>query len=185
VALIAAKKLVATLTYTLVAASLGLALGIAGGGARRSLKAAGYAGPAGLVLGGVAGTAAALVLLPVYFARHDPLDDSLLLPLMTHAGFAASVGAAAGLALGLGLGGRVVGRTSGGGLLGAVVGASLYEILGALAFPSGRTGEPLSATPWTRLFFILAVVLLTAAGAVWMARGPAAKSMSRSHPLEG
>jgi hypothetical protein len=109
-ALIAAKKLVATLTFLTLGATLGLALGIAGGCARWCLTAAGRAGLAGLVLGGVAASGAALVLLPVYFAHHDPLDDSLVLPLMTHAGVAASIGAAGGLALGLGLVGPVRGR---------------------------------------------------------------------------
>jgi hypothetical protein len=176
-AVIATKKLVATLTFVALGASLGFALGIAGGGARRSVDAAGWAGLAGLLLGGFAAGAAALGLLPIYFANQEPLDDSLVLPLLTHAGVAAAAGVAGGLALGLGMGGGV-GRTIGGGLLGAVGGAIVYELVGALAFPSGRTGEPLSATPTTRLFFLLAVALLAAVGAIWMARAPAPKSKS-------
>jgi len=171
-AVIATQKLVAIQTFVALGANLGLALGIAGGGVRRSVMASGWAGLAGLILGGVAAGAAAVGLVPIYFANHDPLDDSLLLPLLTHAGVAAAAGVAGGLALGLGMGGWV-GRMSVGGLLGAVGGAIVYELVGALAFPSGRTGEPLSATPTTRLFFLLAVALLTAVGAVWLARTPA------------
>jgi len=176
-AVIATKTLVATLTFAALGALLGHALGVAGGGARRCAGAAGWAGLTGLIVGGVAGGAAALGLLPIYFANQNPLDDSLLLPLLTHAGVASAAGVAGGLALGLGIRGSV-GRTLGGGLLGAVGGAILYELVGALAFPSGRTGEPLSATPVTRLFFFLAVALLTAMGAVWMARTPAPRSRS-------
>ena len=106
-AVIATKKLVATLTFVALGANLGLALSVAGGAARRSVVASVRAGLAGLFLGGVAAGAAALGLLPIYFANHEPLDDSLLLPLMTHAGVAAAAGAAGGLALALGMGGWV------------------------------------------------------------------------------
>jgi hypothetical protein len=64
----------------------------------------------------------------------------------------------------------------GGGLLGAAGGAIFYEIVAALAVPNGRTGEPVSATPATRLFFLLAVAILAAAGALWMIRIPAQRS---------
>jgi hypothetical protein len=83
--------------------------------------------------------------------------------------------------LGLGLGGAV-GRTIGGGLLGGAGGACLYELVGALAFPNARTGDPISTAPATRVFFLLAVSLLTAAGAVWLARGAAPGSASGGKP---
>jgi hypothetical protein len=178
---IAAEQFVATLTFAALGALLGFALGVAGGGARWSLVAAVWAGLAGHTLGAVATAAAARGLLPIYFAHQKPLDDSLVLPLLTHAGIAAAAGLAGGLALGLGVGGRV-GSTLVGGLLGAAGGATLYEIVGALAFPSGRTGEPVSGMPVTRLFFLLAVSLLTAAGAVGMARNSALRSRSRPVP---
>jgi hypothetical protein len=175
---IAAEQFVATLTFAALGSLLGLALGIAGGSARRSVAAAGRAGPAGFVLGGVAAAAAARGLLPIYFAYQNPLDHSLVLPLLTHAGVATAAGLAGGLALGLGIGGWVS-QTLAGGLLGAAGGAILYEIVGALAFPNGGTSEPIAAAPATRLFFLLAVALLTAVGAVWMARNPVTNTRPR------
>jgi hypothetical protein len=177
---IAAEQFVASLTFAALGAQLGLALGIAGAGVRRSLVAAGLAGLAGFILGGIAAAVAARGLLPIYFAHQKPLDHSLALPLLTHAGVAAAAGLTGGLALGLGLGGWA-GRTLVGGLLGAAGGATLYEFVGAIAFPSGRTSEPISAAPATRLFFFLAVALLTAAGAVWMARNPSPSARPARH----
>jgi hypothetical protein len=178
---IQAEKEVAILTFTALGALLGLALGVAGGVVRRSVVAAGWAALAGLILGGVAAGAAAVGLVSLYWAHQNPLDDSLLMPLLTHAGVAAAAGAAGGLALGIGLRGWV-GWTFQGGLLGAAAGASLYELVGALAFPYARTGEPVSGVVATRGFFLLAVTLLTAAGAVWMARNPVLRSRSGRKP---
>jgi hypothetical protein len=129
---IQAEKEVAILTFTALGAFLGLALGVAGGVVRRSVVAAGWAGLAGLILGGVATGGAAVGLVSLYWAYQNPLDDSLLVPLLTHAGVAAAAGAAGGLALGIGLRGWV-GWTFQGGLLGAAAGASLYELVGVLA----------------------------------------------------
>jgi hypothetical protein len=179
--MIKAQSDVATLTFTAYGALLGLTLGVAGGAARRLVAAAGRAGLAGLVLGGGVGGGAAASLGRIYFAHQDPLDDSLLLPLLTHVGIAAAAGGAAGWVLGLGLGGSV-GRTIGGGVLGAAGGACLYELVGALVFPNARTGDPVSAAPVTRMFFLLAVSLLTAAGAVWVARSAAPGSRSGGKP---
>jgi hypothetical protein len=170
-ALLAAERTVAGLSYAGLGALLGLAMGTAGGLAGRSSGRALRAGLVGLALGAAAGGALAYVLVPVFHANKDPNGDDLILPLLVHGGIAAAVGAVAGAAFGLGLGGR--GRVSGGlggGLMGALGGAVLYEVLGAVAFPMARTGEPLSNAPATRLLLHLAVAGLAAAGAAWGVR---------------
>ena len=74
-----------------------------------------------------------VVLVSVFFKRHDPQSVDLLLPLLTHGAIWSAVGAIGGLAFGLGLGGQ--GRwkaTMMGGLLGAAAATVVYEMVGAL-----------------------------------------------------
>ena len=107
---------------------LGLALGVAGGLARRAPVAAIAAGVTGLVLGGAAGAGTTMVLLPYYHAARAALSDEdynedLALALRTHGGIWIAIGAAAGLALGIGLGNWTrMARAVIGGILGAVSG---------------------------------------------------------------
>ncbi|QEH34518.1 hypothetical protein OJF2_30580 [Aquisphaera giovannonii] len=153
-------------------ALLGLALGGAGGLARRSARAALWAGLIGLVLGGAAGAMGASLLVPLYNALHAPpspdnATEEFFLAMATHGGMWAAVGGAAGLALGLGLGGRRAAPSLIGGLLGALVAATLYELCGPVPFPQERTLQPLGPRPELRLFACLATALLSSAGALW------------------
>ena len=120
-------------TFTTMAGVLGLAMGLAGGLARRSAAAAAGAGTAGLLLGAAVTAGLSLVLVSNFFKRHDPQSGDLMLPLLTHCGIWSGVGAIAGLAFGLGLGGK--GRwpyTVGGGLVGAAAATIIYELAGAV-----------------------------------------------------
>ena len=155
---------------------LGLALGVAGGASRRSIGAAGIAGGVGLLLGLVGGGVVARLVLPILYARLDPQSQDLTIPLLGHAAVWSVSGAVGGLAFGLGAGGRARWkRTLVGGLVGAALAAAVYELVGALAFPTHRTHLPLSATPETRALAQVLVALGTSIGAVLAAGEPGRK----------
>jgi hypothetical protein len=165
---------VATMTYGVLGALLGLTLGAAGGMARRSPGAAIRAALIGLVLGAATGTGTTFLLLSLYRALHaDPSADNamqeLYLALATHGGIWAAIGAAAGLALGLGLGGGRVGRAIIGGMFGAAIATAIYEFGGAVVFPLEKTLEPTAMAPGPRLLAHLAVALCVSAGTLWAA----------------
>jgi hypothetical protein len=152
---------------------LGLALGAAGGLARRSTRAAIAAGFTGMVLGGTAGAATPYLVLPHYnAARMATTDDDknidLGLSMRTHGAIWLAIGTAAGFALGLGLGGGAqVARATFGGILGAGLATVIHELGGALVFPLAETFRPLAVTAIARLTDHLIIALCVTAGALW------------------
>jgi hypothetical protein len=166
----------AALAYSGLGMVLGLALGAAGGLARRSPRAAIAAGVVGLVLGGTAGAGMSRILLPLFhasrtaFSEEDHNND-LALALRTHGGIWLAVGAAAGLALGIGLGGggARMARALIGGIMGAGIAAVIYEFGGAILFPVAETFRPMAMEMIPRLLAHLAVALCVAAGALLVA----------------
>ena len=54
-----------------------------------------------------------------------------------------------------------------GGLVGGLLGAVVYEMIGAFVFPMDKTTQPISETWGTRLIARLAVAIFAAAGAAW------------------
>lgn len=157
----------AALACTLQGAALGLVAGLAGAatrGATPTGRRAGVAGPAGLVLGAAAGSAAAMAVFPAYLRSLDPLSDSLIPPLMAHGLAWGAMGAAAGLAYGLGRG-RSIARGALGGVVGALIGTALYDVGGALLFASAQTSHPMASKAPARLLASAAVGLLTPLGA--------------------
>jgi hypothetical protein len=168
-----ARDRAAALAYGGLGAVLGLALGAAGGLARRSARAAIGAGLTGLVLGGAAGAGTTLALLPSFHATRAAASDEewnndLALALRTHGGIWLAIGAVGGLALGLGLvGWPRVGRAIIGGMLGAALAAVIYEFAGAVFFPVAETFRPMAITPAPRLMANLAVALGVSAAALW------------------
>ena len=184
-ALLAAKQEVATLIFAGLGACFGFTMGIAGGAARKSASASAKAAVAGLILGGIFAGGVAWGLLPIYFSNQKAQDDDLLLPMLIHVGIASAVGAAGGAAMGIGLGGRT-GQTIVGGLAGAAGGAVLFEVIGALAFPTARTAEPISAAMASRLMLLLFVTVCAAMGAVQATRPPAPKRLKNAPtPADG
>src|SRR5262249_13216604 len=90
-------------------------------------------------------------------------DSGLVLPLLTHLGMAACVGAAGGLAFGLGRGGpgsAFRGLLS--GLFGGMVGAVLYEMMVATAYPLVKVYEPIPTELVPRILLHFSVAVLTA-----------------------
>jgi hypothetical protein len=174
----------ATLTFATMGGLFGLAMGLAGGLARRSVLAGTRAAIVGLLLGTTAAASLSLVLVSNFFAKHDPQSGDLVLPLLTHGAIWSAVGAIGGLALGLGLGGQ--GRwkvTLAGGLVGAAAATVVYEIVGALAFATSKTDLPLSSSITTRGMAQLLVAILSGVGAVMALRQPTQKAASSSSPV--
>jgi hypothetical protein len=163
----AARHSSATLAFTAMGGLFGLALGLAGGLVRRSAFASARAGILGLALGTAVAAAVAFFLVAIFFNNYDPQSGDLGLPILTHGAIWSAVGAIGGLAFGLGLGGR--GRwksTLMGGLLGAAAATIVYEIVGALIFPSSKTDLPLSTSITTRCMAQILVAIFSAVGAV-------------------
>jgi hypothetical protein len=128
------------------------------------------------VLGGLAVAGTAWLILPVVFVRMDPQSNDLTVPLLCHAAVWSVAGAAGGFAFGLGVGGRDRGlRTALGGFLGAALASGVYEVVGALAFPTHRTHLPVSTSPETRALAQILIGLGTAVGAVLAMREPTPK----------
>jgi hypothetical protein len=180
-----ARVLSATLTFTAMGGFLGLALGFAGGLARRSVQAGLRAASLGLLVGAAVAGSLAFLLVSLFFNKYDPHSSDLVLPLMTHGAIWSAVGAVGGTAFGLGLGGK--GRwmaTLVGGLLGAAAASVIYEIIGAIAFASSKTDLPLSAALTTRILAQFSVALLAAVGAVLASNQLARKELASSGSAE-
>jgi hypothetical protein len=179
----AAETKNATLAFAVLGGLLGATLGMAGGIARRSTKAGMGSSALGLVLGAVLGAGTSLALLPLYFRALDKaqeeLSRDLTLPLLVHGGIWAACGLAGGVAFAIGLGaGRIrLVKAAVGGIIGAVLGAALYELIGAIAFPQDNTSSP-QATIWiarllARLLVATLSSLLAAVAVSTVARRPA------------
>ena len=160
-----AEQQTAIRVFGVFGAVTGLALGLAGGLAGYSTKRAGIAAGVGLVVGGIVGALAPLVVLPIFYLAGGPASDDMIPPLLMHAGVWMGVGAAGGLAFGIGLGGRRrVFAPLLGGAVGAVIGAIVYEFVGAIAFPLAMTASPISTTWESRLLARLLVAFFAAVG---------------------
>jgi MFS family permease len=173
--MVVAHERIAAMAYGGLGMVLGLALGVAGGLARRSPRAAVAAGLTGLVLGGAAGAGSTIVALPYYHASRVGVSEAnynkdLGAALCTHGAIWLTIGVTAGLALGIGLGnrGRMV-RAVIGGILGAGAGAVIYEFGGAVLFPLAETFRPTPVQMTPRLLAHLTVALCIAAGALFFA----------------
>jgi outer membrane lipoprotein SlyB len=165
---VSSERREATLAFAFLGASLGLALGLAGGRGRTRLTGA----SAGLVLGTVAGGGVAWALLAIYYRNVNRDVDELILPLLIHGGIWGAIGAVGGLAFGIGRGERRgVLPAILGGLLGALAATFIYDVVGGLAFPLAKTAEPLSESWATRLLARLLVACCTAVGVGFGVRG--------------
>jgi len=159
------------LSFGVLGALLGLALGLGGGLLRRSAISAMNGAVAGLILGAAAGALPSLVVMPWHW-RHrndDPATVELLVPLLMHFALWGASGLAAGLAFGIGTSGakpfRLI-EAALAGLVGAMLGTFVYEMAGAILFPFAQTASPFSATSGTRLFARLCVAGFVALGVI-------------------
>jgi hypothetical protein len=160
-----ADKKNAMISYALAGGTLALALGLAGGAARRSAMWALVGGVLGLVLGAAAGAGTTAAVVPTYQKLYDAQPDviakEMTVPLLVHAAIWAAMGAAAALALGIGAGARwkIVSVVLGGVIGGAIAGG-IYEVVGALAWADGKTFQPIAGAWQPRLLASLAGPLL-------------------------
>jgi hypothetical protein len=155
------------LTFGLMGAVLATALAVAGALAARRPSAL----PTALLMGvavAAAGAAAGSWLLAHRFLDYqhwaeDRQQENMLVPLLLHVGMWCLAGAGGGLAFGYGLAGKR-GASAGliGGLAGAVLGAAVYEVLGALLFPTAKTSQPFAEEAIPRIMAVSLVCLFTA-----------------------
>jgi hypothetical protein len=163
----AARLCSATYTFATMGGLLGLALGLAGGLGRRSVKRGAGAAIVGLVLGTAVTALVARLLVSNFLSRHDPQSGDLLLPLLTQGAVWSAIGASAGLAFGIGYGGRRRWQsTLVGGLLGAAAAAVVYQFAGALVFPTSNTDLPLASATAARALAQFLAATFSALGAV-------------------
>lgn len=151
-----------TLTFGLLGICLGGCLGIAGGLARRSVAAAIKAGLLGAVLAMILAVALSWLLLP-FFLKELPNqpDYDVIFSMVMHGTIWGLIGASGGLAFAVGLGERkLIGRALLAGLGGAVLGAIVFDLIGASLFPLDDTIQPISITRTTR--FLARIILAVA-----------------------
>jgi hypothetical protein len=159
---------------------LGLTLGLAGGASRRSVRAAGMAGTVGLLAGSALAAGTTWTVLGLVYTMVDPQSHDLVIPLLYHEAMWSIPGALGGLMFGLGAGGRDCWkRTMIGGWAGAALATVVYELVGALAFPTHRTQLPLAGSVETRALAPVLVALGAAIGTVMAARDPRKKPQKR------
>ena len=173
----------AALTHGLQGAILGLILGLAGGLASRPVRVGRLAGLSGLLLGGALGAAGSFGVFTTFHALIDANSQEIIPSLLAHSGVAALMGAAGGLAFGMGSGGRGTAiRAAIGGLVGAALGASLYEIVGAILFPVAKTGDPLAASGAARFLWHGLVDLFVGLGAAAVANSSPSATQGAPNP---
>jgi hypothetical protein len=165
-----ARLLKATASYTALGAIVGLMLGLAGGWSRGSGRASVAAGVGGALLGGVATAAITWAALPIFLKDVDTLNEGMLAPILMHGLFWAASGLAGGLALAIGLGCRpaMIVQAGIGGIIGALLGAAVYDIVGAIVLTTENTAMPLSEGWASRLLARMSVAVLVAVVAASM-----------------
>jgi hypothetical protein len=171
----------AVITYAAMGAILGLTMGSAGGLVRGSLPRTANAAIQGLMLGIIVAASLSSAVVAVFYKFYDPQSGDLLLPLICHGAIWSAVGACAGFAFGHGLGARGQRKLAlFGGFLGGLAAAVIYEIVGAVAFPSSKCDLPISTSIASRSMAHLLVALLTAVGALMALQNVARSSQTLS-----
>jgi hypothetical protein len=170
---LAAARRTSAATYGVLGGLLGLLLGLLGGATARNARRAAMAGGAGLAVGALLGAGIPWATLPAFEPWRAGGEEALLPALLMHAAFWVPIGAAGGLALGLGRQGRAL-PAAAGGAAAALVASVVYELCGAMLFPTAATAEPVSATWGTRLLAHVLVATFAAAGAARAAIAPGA-----------
>jgi hypothetical protein len=162
----------AALAHGVFGALLGLVLGLTGGLAGHRPRGLILPALAGLFFGGGAGALSALVVLPLYFRWIGESAGEILPSLLTHCALWVGFGITAGLAWGLGTADRPgVVRAALAGALGVILGAVLFELLGAVALPTSGTSDPIPGTATARLVADALVAVSAAAGAAFAGAG--------------
>lgn len=169
----------AALAYGPFAGLTGLLLGLAGGLASGNLKRGILAGFAGMVVGSALAVLATYGVVPYFKSNYNPDSEDLILPMAVHGAIWLGAGLGGGLGFGLGLGGwNQLGRSILGGLIGSMVGTAAYECLGAFAFATEKTIEPIAQGVGSRGLGYLAVSIGVGVLLAVTLREPPAKTVA-------
>ncbi len=177
-------RLNATLGAGVLGSLVGITIGLSAGLSRGRSFPAIASGVLGAILGTALAVAAATLLLPIFFRKFSADQEAslndLLTPLLVRSGIWGAIGAAGGLALAAGLErwGRL-GMCVVAGIAGGAVGAVVYEVVGALAFASARTSQPIANVWAARL---LAGLCATIGITVFAGLGAASSGHHRKGP---
>ncbi len=170
----------ALIVFGIQGATIAGALGLAGGLAQSSKTRTAAGVVAGIALGALAGVCASALLHAVYFERalaaEDGLSKDMVFPSLIRAILSGAIGLAAGLAFAVGfdLRPKRIGRIVSGAIIGGMLGALIYDVLGALVFPTDRTNNPIAQSFGARLMAIGCLDLLIAGLTVSFACAPEA-----------
>jgi hypothetical protein len=166
-----ADGLNAAIAFGALGAATGLALGLLGGWARKSMRGAILGGIAGIVLAGLAGAATSPPVVPLFRKYYEPQAPDLKLPILVHGAIWCALGTAAGLAFGIGLGDRRhVIPAAIGGLIGAALATFLFDALGAMFFPFSQADLPNAPTSLPRFLARIIVASGVSLGTIWAVR---------------
>ena len=162
----------ATLGFAILGGLTGLAMGLAGGLAVHSPARGVIVALTALAAGALVGGLACLALLPLFYRRHVPDVNDLLTPILIHGGIWMAIGGVGGLAFAIGMrSGRhrldAVGAACVGGFLASI----LFHLLCASFYPDLSSMEPVAGTSVLRLFAMILVTVLVAAGSAMGALG--------------
>jgi hypothetical protein len=172
----------AALTFGLLGVCLGAFLGAAGGLARRSASATVGASVLGAIVGLATGALSSFGIVPFFLATQPYHPEyEMVLSVSMHAAIWGLTAAVAGLAFAVGLGERrLVLRAIAAAFGGAVLGAVVFELVGAATFPLASTDQPISKTWPSRLLARILVAVMSVAVVILFLSGPSPVAGQRS-----
>jgi hypothetical protein len=162
----------ATLVFTILGGVTGLVMGLAGGLVGRSAWRSVLAGLAGLVIGAGSGGVAALALVPLFYLRVVPDPNDLLSPILIQGAIWIAIGAVGGLAFGIGVGGwKRLPDSVGGACVGALVASLVFHVLATVLFPDSGSVGPVPTSALARLLAAFLISVAIACGSTKGALG--------------
>ena len=171
----------AMVAFGLLGSATGMALGIAGGLSRRSIRASAIAGGVGLLAGVATGVGSTRLVAPILARNPVLVSENVLAAILFNGIVWSAVGSAGGLAFAIGRGDRrgMMARSLFGAVTGAILGVVLFNFLGAIAFPLARTDRLIPLTTESRFLARMMAGVLVGLGVALAVRGP------RSSPAVG
>jgi len=162
-ALIRVNSINGAIVYGGLGLCLAIAATLAGRLATTGQRPRFFVGLVGVALATVLSGLPSFLMMPLSAASADADPGSLDLttPLLIHLGLWCPIGAGIGLACGMlqGESRKTIADRVVAGIVGAALGTVVYEFVGAISIPTGKTNEPLPGTETARLAAMLCVAI--------------------------